>query len=256
MPPDTERLLRDVRRLVREQPKMLAWVVGQWSRCTATVVPMPGHAPRIDPSEFNLSGVDAIAVLIATLGESAAAVAFQHLERDRLIEVGLSIHRQAVIPSTRQREVLVACLEAAKHAVVLLDDPQAFLQAALERALGKHQANDIQLALAARRATTVAELLSCLSLDVIGKIIRREPLQVAAAVLGQLDAARASALCALLDETLARDLSARQDRVRELTPAALRQLHEGLVRALNATEGVGTPAGDGELALGRRHSGF
>jgi flagellar motor switch protein FliG len=251
-----ERLLRDVRRLAREQPKLLAWVVGQWSHRSPSAEPEPKCELPTDRSKFNLSGADAIAVLIATLGKSAATVAFQNLERDCLIEVGLSIYRQAVIPRTRQREVLVACLEEAKHAVVLLDDPQAFLQAALEGAVGERTANDVHLALAVRRSTTVAELLSALSLDVIGKIVRREPPQVAAAVLGQIEAPRVSALYALLDEPLARDLAARQERFRELTPSALRQLHEGLVGAFNAVNEASVQAEGGDNAPDRRHSDF
>lgn len=194
----------------------------------------PEHeAPPADVSR--MTKVQKLAALLVILGPDAAAQVLKHLEEQELEVVSSEMARFTFISRELQAAILKEFTDVALEASTAVLGGLDFTRHTLEKSLGAFRASDILNRVAPARAPAAAlgELAALPARDVFN-LIKHEPPQVMALILGQLAPEKSSRILALLPPALRSQVV---ERLATLSPTPV-EVVERVVQVLNERLGA------------------
>ncbi len=191
---------------------------------------------------MNRDGVERSAVLLMALGEDVAAQVLRYLSPLEVAELARAMRESGPVPRARVQDVMQAYQREAVRQTGIGADADAFLDAALTRAVGDDQARQ----LLARLVGGSAEMQRLAWKDPaeIAALLRDQPAQIAALVLTRLERGLAAATLEWLPQTMQLELLQSVDDVQTVSPEVLRELDIWLAQALAAEHETNTSGED------------
>ena len=184
----------------------------------------------------SLSGVRKAAILVAVLGDEAAATIFRNLEDDDLQRIAEEVSRLGTVP----KELSVQVLEEYKHLTVaqqhISRGGQDLATKLLVTAFGEAGARDMvqRLLRASELSSSRVESLQRIDPKQLARFLEGEHPQTVALILGHLDSRQASALLMCLPQAVRAESVKRLANLRQFSPEMAEKVSIVLNRRLRS----------------------
>ncbi len=182
-----------------------------------------------------LSGAEQAAVLLMSLGESAAAEIMKHLGPKEVQKVGEAMATIGNVTKGQVTNVVSDFAETLGTHTALGTGNEDYLRNVLNNALGNEKAGQLIDRILIGRSSKGLEALKWMEPRAIAEIIRFEHPQIIAIVLSYLDSDQAAAVLSLLAENLQSDVLMRIASLDGIQPSALQELDEILEKQFEGT---------------------
>jgi len=201
-------------------------------------------AEASNQNNLELEGLERAAVLMMSIGESAASQVMRHLSPKELQRLGEAISKigEGTISRTQMVGVLKAFQEGINEQTSFGSDAGSFVRRALINAVGEQRADSIIGYDASSGAGISA--LKWMSPRSIRDLVVGEHPQIIAMVLTLLDSDMAAAVLELLPENTHADILMRLATIDAVRPSALRDLDAALEEQVMG-EAQAAPVGNG-----------
>lgn len=201
-----------------------------------------------EDAEIKLSGVERSAILLMSLGQTAAAGVLKHLGPKEVQRVGMVM---ASLQSVSKPEVLVSMRSfaaAVGDQTALGIDSDGYIKNVLIDALGEGKASALIDRILLGRNSKGLEALKWMDAKGVADVIRHEHPQIVAIVLSYLDPDHSAAVLAMLPENIRADIVMRIATMEGVQPGALSELDAMLEKQFAGSQGGATGIGGLESA--------
>lgn len=180
---------------------------------------------------MNRAGTEKGAILLLSLGEEAAAQVFRYLSPVEVSELGQTMRNIGVLPRERVESVLREYADEAERQTGFGADPEEFLDAALNRALGDDRGRQLMERLLGKESQDLKQL-DWMEPSEVASMLQDEHSQVVATVLVHLDRQQAAKVLEWLNEPLRHEVIQRVAEWRGVPAEAMRELNAWLASRL------------------------
>ncbi len=184
----------------------------------------------------NLSGARKAAILVAVLGEEAAATIFRNLSEEDLQRVTYEITRLGSVPREVSLQVLEEYQQLTEAQSYIAQGGQELATRMLVKAFGEAGARDMvqRLSRAHELSATRVESLRRIEAKQLARFLEGEHPQTVALILGHLDAKQASALLMCLPQAVRAESVRRLANLRQFSPEMAEKVSMVLNRRLRS----------------------
>ncbi len=179
-----------------------------------------------EASNPKLGGAEQAAVLLMSLGESAAAEIMKHLGPKEVQKVGEAMATIGNVTKGQVTNVVSDFAETLSTHTALGTGNEDYLRNVMTSALGNEKAGQLIDRILIGRSSKGLEALKWMEPRAIAEIIRFEHPQIIAIVLSYLDSDQAAAVLSLLPENMRADVMMRIASLDGIQPSALQELDE------------------------------
>ena len=193
----------------------------------------------------NLNGSERAAILLMSLGESAAAEVLKHLGPKEVQKVGAAM----ATLSNVSKDVLHGVMNNFTDEVedqAGLGGSEDYIRSVLVAALGEDKAGNVIDRILFGRSSKGLEALKWMEPKAVAELIRREHPQIIAIVLSYLDSDQAAEILTLLPERTRSDIVMRIASLEGIQPAALNELDYILEKQFTGNNAVQSSSVGGE----------
>jgi flagellar motor switch protein FliG len=177
-------------------------------------------------------GVARAALLLAALGEEAAAEAFRHLSPREVQKLSAAMAALRNVERSAVDDAVRGFIEQAQTHTTLSLETDRYIRTVLNRALGEDKAGAVVDRILVGGDISGVEGLKWLDAPVVAELIKNEHPQIIATVLVHLEPEQASAVLACFAERTRNDVLLRIATLDGIQPAALRDLDDRSIRLL------------------------
>lgn len=178
-------------------------------------------------------GVARAALLLAALGEEAAAEAFRHLSPREVQKLSAAMAALRNVERSAVDDAVRGFIEQAQTHTTLSLETDRYIRTVLNRALGEDKAGAVVDRILVGGDISGVEGLKWLDAPVVAELIKNEHPQIIATVLVHLEPEQASAVLACFAERTRNDVLLRIATLDGIQPAALRDLDDSLTELLS-----------------------
>lgn len=184
----------------------------------------------------SMNGVRKAAILIATLGEDAAASIFRHLVEEDLQRLSQEIARLGTVPQETSMHVLQQYQQLTDAQDHITRGGQDYATRLLVKAFGEHAAKEMvqRLTRASEISSTRIESLQRIEPKQLARFLEGEHPQTIALILGHLNAKQASALLMCLPQPVQAEAVKRLANLRQFSPEIAEKVATVLNRRLRS----------------------
>lgn len=186
-------------------------------------------------AKSKLSGAEQAAMLLMSLGESAAAEIMKHLGPKEVQKVGEAMASIGNVTRDQVNQVVADFAETLGTHTALGTGNEDYLRNVLKSALGDDKAGQLIDRILIGRSSKGLEALKWMEPRAIAEIVRLEHPQIIAIVLSYLDSDQAAEVLSLLPENMRADVLMRIASLDGIQPSALQELDEILEKQFEGT---------------------
>jgi flagellar motor switch protein FliG len=188
-----------------------------------------------EPTKTNLTGAEQAAMLLMSLGESAAAEIMKHLGPKEVQKVGEAMASIGNVTRDQVNQVVADFAETLGTHTALGTGNEDYLRNVLTNALGDDKASQLIDRILIGRSSKGLEALKWMEPRAIAEIVRLEHPQIIAIVLSYLDSDQAAEVLAQLPENMRPDILMRIASLDGIQPNALQELDHILEKQFEGT---------------------
>ncbi len=192
-----------------------------------------------------LTGADRAAVLLMTLGETAAAQVMKHMGPKEVQRVGTAMATLSNVSKDQAQKVVGEFVETVESHTALGVGNDEYIRKVLVDALGMDKAGPLVDRILMGQNSKGLESLKWMDARAVAEIIRLEHPQIIAIVLAYLEAEQASEILQALPERIRYDVIMRIAAIDGIQPSALRELDEILDKHFSSNDNVKQSSGFG-----------
>ncbi|MDR1708772.1 MAG: flagellar motor switch protein FliG [Candidatus Accumulibacter sp.] len=183
-------------------------------------------------------GVEKSAILLISLGEDYASEVLKHLEPKDVQKLGHAMAQMKSVPREKVEAVLAEFHQTVDDAASMHVDSDAFVRAALTKALGEDKAGIVISRILQGSDTNAIETLKLMDPSTVADLIKNEHPQIIATILVHLEKDQASEILNSFTERLRNDVVLRIATLEGIQPDALKQLNESMKEMLSGSASV------------------
>jgi flagellar motor switch protein FliG len=186
----------------------------------------------------SLSGADRAAILLMSLGESAASEVLKHMAPKEVQSIGSAMAQQVNISRSQVDSVLDDFYTTVQEETGLALGTDEYVRNVLMNALGEEKAGSVIERILQGTNTKGLETLKWMDPRSVAEIIRLEHPQIIAIVLSYLESDQAAEILALFPERVRVDVVMRIASLDGIQPAALNELNEIMEKQFSGKNNV------------------
>ena len=188
-----------------------------------------------ETAKTKLTGAEQAAVLLMSLGESAAAEIMRHMGPKEVQKVGEAMASIGNVTRDQVNSVVADFADTLGTHTALGTGNEEYLRNVLKNALGEDKAGQLIDRILIGRSSKGLEALKWMEPRAIAEIVRLEHPQIIAIVLSYLDSDQAAEVLSLLPENMRADVLMRIASLDGIQPSALQELDEILEKQFEGT---------------------
>jgi flagellar motor switch protein FliG len=185
-----------------------------------------------------LPGAEKAAVLLMTLGESAAAEVLKHLSPKEVQKIGVAMAGMQKISKGAVKSAVAAFIEDVRNETSLGVGADEYIRSVLTSALGEEKAGSMIDRILLGGNTKGLESLKWMDARGVVELIRYEHPQILAIVLSYLDGDHAAEVLSEFPEKVRADILMRIATLDGVQPVAMQELNEILEKQLRGGSGL------------------
>lgn len=200
--------------------------------------PKPNEAgDKSQPPAVKINRVDQAAILLMTLGESAAAEILKHMGPKEVQRLGTAMAQLNNVQQYEVEVVLSNFMEEVRTQTGLGMGADNYIRNMLVTALGEDKANGLIDRILLGGNTTGLDTLKWMDPRSVADIIRNEHPQIQAIVLAYLDADQSAEVLTFFQEKVRLDVMMRVASLDTVQPGALQELNDILEKQFSGNAG-------------------
>lgn len=188
--------------------------------------------------ESTIRGIDRAAILLMSLGETAASEVLKHMEPKEVQSVGAAMAQLKNITRGQVDSVLKDFCTTVQEETGLALGTDEYLRSVLNKALGEDKAENIIDRILQGGNTKGLESLKWMDPRAVAEIIRLEHPQIIAIVLSYLDSDQSAEILTLFPDRVRVDVLMRIATLEGIQPAALNELNDILEKQFSGNNNV------------------
>ena len=179
-----------------------------------------------DGKKSGVRGIDRAAILLMSLGETAASEVLKHMEPKEVQNVGAAMSQLSNVTRGQVSTVLEDFCSTVQEETGLGLGTDEYVRSVLKKALGNDKADNIIDRILQGGNTKGLETLKWMDSRAVAEVIRLEHPQIIAIVLSYLEPDQAAEVLALFSDKIRVDVLMRIATLDGIQPAALNELND------------------------------
>lgn len=179
-----------------------------------------------DVKKGEIRGIERAAILLMSLGESAASEVLKHMEPKEVQNVGAAMSQLSNVSRGQVSSVLEEFCSTVQEETGLGLGTDEYVRSVLKKALGNDKADNIIDRILQGGNTKGLETLKWMDSRAVAEVIRLEHPQIIAIVLSYLEPDQAAEVIALFPDKIRIDVLMRIATLDGIQPAALNELND------------------------------
>ncbi|HAC33114.1 MAG TPA: flagellar motor switch protein FliG [Gammaproteobacteria bacterium] len=195
-----------------------------------------------------MNGVEKAAVLMLSMGESAAAEVMKFMSPGQVQQLGRAMTSMGRVSQAEVNEIVAGFCSEAELASSVGVEASSFVKEVLQTALGSDKARNMMDRIFSGSDTTGLDMLRWMDPSAIADVIRLEHPQIIAIVLAYLERDQAASVLDQFDRAIASDVLMRMASLEGVQERALHELSEVLEKTFSSNKGNKASAAGGVKA--------